>query len=94
MKPVFISEFGPVKNLVIQGVPRPTPTHGKALVRIHAFGINHAEIHMRRREWTGSVPISGIECVGVVEECPGGEIAVGVPLATLIGGLGRTVPGS
>ena len=49
---------------------------------------------MRRGEWAESVPISGIECVGTVDACPGGEFAVGEPVAAIMGGMGRTVPGS
>src|SRR4029077_2492725 len=37
---------------------------------------------------------SGIECVGVVKSCPGGEFAVGTKVAALMGGLGRTINGS
>ncbi|KFH41334.1 putative zinc-type alcohol dehydrogenase-like protein [Hapsidospora chrysogenum ATCC 11550] len=95
MKAIVISTPGSVENLVIRDdIPRPTPTRGTALIKIPAFGINHAEMHMRRGEWAESVPISGIECVGVVEDCPGGEIPARTPVAALMGGLGRTVPGS
>ncbi|KAF4444302.1 Quinone oxidoreductase PIG3 [Fusarium acutatum] len=95
MRAILISEFGPVENLVIKDVPRPSATlPSTALIRIKAFGINHAEMHMRRGEWAESVPISGIECVGIIEECPGGEFPPGTPVAALMGGLGRTIPGS
>lgn len=63
---------------------------GTALIRIKALGVNHAELHMRRGEWAESVPISGIECVGIIEECPGNEFVSGTPVAALMGGLGRT----
>ncbi|CVL06890.1 related to NADPH quinone oxidoreductase homolog PIG3 [Fusarium mangiferae] len=95
MRAILISEFGQVENLVIKDVPKPSVSApGTALIRIKAFGINHAEMHMRRGEWAESVPISGIECVGIIEECPGGEFTTGTPVATLMGGLGRTIPGS
>ncbi|KAM0428193.1 hypothetical protein ACHAPT_007094 [Fusarium lateritium] len=95
MKAIVISEFGPVENLVIKRVPKPSAQEpGTALIRVKAFGINHAEMHMRRGEWAESVPISGIECVGIIEDCPGGEFAPGTPVAALMGGLGRTIPGS
>jgi NADPH:quinone reductase-like Zn-dependent oxidoreductase len=35
-----------------------------------------------------------IECVGTIDACPGGELPVGLPVAALMGGLGRTIPGS
>lgn len=94
MKALIISAFGPPENLIIKDLPKPIPTTGTALIHIHAFGINHAEMHMRRGEWAESVPISGIECVGIIESCPGGEFQPGTPVAALMGGLGRTIPGS
>ncbi|KAI1015499.1 hypothetical protein LB504_010949 [Fusarium proliferatum] len=95
MRAILISEFGPVENLLIKDVPKPSASApGTALIRIKAFGVNHAEMHMRRGEWAESVPIRGIECVGIIEECPGGEFAIGTPVAALMGGLGRTIPGS
>src|SRR5262249_58922864 len=38
--------------------------------------------------------VSGIECVGLVKSCPGGEFATGTKVAALMGGLGRTINGS
>src|SRR5262245_63192217 len=49
---------------------------------------------MRKGEWAEIADVSGIECVGVVEACPGGEFAVGTKVAALMGGLGRTINGS
>ena len=51
-------------------------------------------MHMRKGEWAEWVPISGIECVGIVHACPGGEFAEGTTVATVMGGLGRTVSGT
>lgn len=74
MKAVLSSKFGPVKNLVIKDVPKPSATiPGTALIRVKTFGINHAEMHMRRGEWAESMPISGFECVGIIKHRPGGE---------------------
>ena len=36
---------------------------------------------MRRGEWAESMPIIGIECVGLVVACPSGEFAPGMPVA-------------
>src|SRR5262245_22672870 len=49
---------------------------------------------MRKGEWAEIADVSGIECVGVVESCPGGEFAFGTKVAALMGGLGRTINGS
>ncbi len=94
MRAIVIKQYGPVEGLVYQDLPQPEPQHGHVVIRVKAFGINHAEMHMRRGEWAESAPVSGIECVGIVAACPGGEFAVGQKVATLMGGLGRTINGS
>ena len=59
-----------------------------------AFGLNHAEMHMRRGEWAENADVIGIECVGIVKSCPGGEFPVGARVAAMMGGMGRTINGS
>jgi NADPH:quinone reductase len=75
-------------------MPEPEPKLGHVVIEVKAFGINHAEMHMRKGEWAEAAEISGIECVGIVKSCPGGEFAVGAKVAALMGGLGRTINGS
>src|SRR6516162_1212249 len=94
MRAIVIDGFGGVEHLVIKEIPEPQPKPGHAVIEVKAFGINHAEMHMRRGEWAEAAPVSGIECVGVVKSCPGGEFAVGTKVAALMGGLGRTINGS
>lgn len=94
MRAIVIKEYGPVEGLVFTDLPEPEPLEGHVVIEVKAFGINHAEMHMRRGEWAESVPVSGIECVGIVKACPGGEFAVGTKVAALMGGLGRTINGS
>jgi NADPH:quinone reductase-like Zn-dependent oxidoreductase len=91
---IVIDHFGGPDVLVFKDIPEPEPQPGHVVIQIKAFGINHAEMHMRRGEWAESMPISGIECVGIVKSCPGGEFAVGSKVAALMGGLGRTINGS
>ena len=94
MRAIVIKEYGPVEGLTYQDLPEPEPQHGHVVIQVKAFGINHAEMHMRRGEWAESAPVSGIECVGIVKSCPGGEFKPGQKVAALMGGLGRTVNGS
>jgi NADPH:quinone reductase-like Zn-dependent oxidoreductase len=56
--------------------PEPEPRAVHVVIQVKAFGINHAEVHMRRGEWAKAAPVSGIECVGLVKSCPGGEFHV------------------
>lgn len=90
----MISEFGGPEVLKRETVPKPTPVHGEVLVRVKAFGLNHAEMHMRKGEWDEWNPITGLECVGVVEACPSGDIPIGTKVAGVMGGMGRNRPGS
>jgi NADPH:quinone reductase-like Zn-dependent oxidoreductase len=64
------------------------------VIEVKAFGINHAEMHMRKGEWAEAAEISGIECVGIIKSCPNGEFKVGTKVAALMGGMGRTINGS
>ena len=95
MRAIVIDHFGPgLDSLVIKEMPEPEPKLGYVVIEVKAFGINHAEMHMRKGEWAEAAEISGIECVGIVKSCPGGEFAVGSKVAALMGGLGRTINGS
>src|SRR6476620_6668037 len=75
-------------------MPEPEPKDGHAVIAVKAFGINHAEMHMRKGEWAEIADVSGIECVGLIKSCPGEEFAIGTKVAALMGGLGRTINGS
>src|SRR5713226_8508424 len=94
MRAIVIEKFGGPENLVYKELPEPEPKAGHVVIEIKAFGINHAEMHMRRGEWAEAAKVSGIECVGLVKACPGGEFPVGAKVAALMGGLGRTINGS
>src|ERR1700761_2356920 len=94
MRAIVLEKFGGLDSLVYTELPEPEPLEGHVGIEIKAFGINHAEMHMRRGEWAEAANVSGIECVGVVKSCPGGEFPVGAKVAALMGGLGRTINGS
>ncbi|KAJ7905268.1 GroES-like protein [Mycena olivaceomarginata] len=101
MRAIVLERFGsPEDSLKLKDVPTPAPTPGHAIIKVKAFGINHAEMHMRRGEWAEYMPIIGIECVGViVSSLPatassGPALEPGTPVVTLMGGLGRTINGS
>lgn len=94
MRAIVIEKFGGPECLVYKELPEPEPIAGHVVIKEKAFGINHAEMHMRRGEWAEAAKVSGIECVGLVEACPGGEFPVGAKVAALMGGLGRTINGS
>src|SRR5258707_4830874 len=94
MRAIVRDGFGGVEHLVIKEIPDPEPKPGHVVINVMAFGINHAEMHMRRGEWAEAAPVSGIECVGVVKSCPGGEVKVGTKVAALMASLGLVINGS
>ena len=94
MRAIVIKKFGGLDGLAIENLPDPKPAVGQVLIQVKGFGINHAETHMRRGEWAEAAPVSGIECVGIVKECPGGEFAPGTKVVAFMGGMGRTIKGS
>src|SRR5947209_10184787 len=94
MRAIVIQNYGGPEQLVIQQLPDPEPQPGSVVIEVKAFGINHAEMHMRRGEWAEAAKVSGIECVGLVRACPDGQFSEGEKVAALMGGMGRTINGS
>jgi NADPH2:quinone reductase len=48
MRAIVLEKFGGLDSLVYKEIPDPEPRAGHVVVEIKAFGINHAEMHMRR----------------------------------------------
>ena len=51
MRAIIIKQFGGLESLAIENLPDPAPKPGSVLIEVKAFGINHAETHMRKGEW-------------------------------------------
>jgi NADPH:quinone reductase len=94
MRAIVITEPGGPEVLQIRELPDPVPAEGEVLIRVRAFGVNHAETHMRNGEWPEAAPVSGIEAAGTVVHDPAGALGEGTSVVTIMGGLGRTRNGS
>src|SRR5438874_5439063 len=94
MQAIVITENGGPEVLKLRELPDPAPSAGEVLIRVKAFGINHAETHMRKGEWPEATPISGIEAVGTVVDDPSGAVPRGTKVLAIMGGLGRVRNGS
>ncbi|MBA5604342.1 zinc-binding dehydrogenase [Duganella sp. FT3S] len=94
MKAMVRKAYGGPEVLVPREVDLPAPGAGDVLIEVRAFGLNRAELYMRRGEWGDAAPISGIECVGVVKDDPSGVLAPGQTVMACMGGMGRTANGS
>lgn len=82
-------------KLVVTDVPKPSPKHEEALIRITSAGVCHSDIHFIKGDWLGGkypMPIPlGHEGIGVIEELgPGAEkfIKVGDRVILGLGGTG------
>jgi NADPH:quinone reductase len=95
MRAVVLDAPGPPEALVIRDLPVPEPQFGWVLIRVRAFGLNRSELHMRLglAEGVTFPRVPGIEAVGEVAECPGGELTLGQQVAALMGGMGRAFDG-
>lgn len=87
MRAIVRRQFGGPEVLVIRELPNPEPKPGYVVIKVKAFGVNHAETHMREGEWPEIAEVSGIECAGLVEADPSGQLAVGQKVVALMGGM-------
>ena len=95
MRAVVLDAPGPASALTIRALPIPTAAPGWVLIRVKAFGLNRSELHTRLGLAQGvTCPrVLGIEAVGVVARCPGGEFPAGQQVAAMMGGMGRVFDG-
>ncbi len=94
MKAIVITAYGGPEVLAVAELPDPVPAPGEVLVRVRAFGLNHAEAYMRSGAWGEVAQVPGIECAGTVEADPSGRLAPGTVVVAILGGMGRTRNGS
>ncbi|MFJ8623261.1 zinc-binding dehydrogenase [Kitasatospora sp. NPDC093550] len=94
MKAMVISTHGGPEVLTAAELPDPVAAPGEVLIRVKAFGLNHAEAYMRSGAWGQVAAVPGIECAGLVEADPSGELPVGTRVVAILGGMGRTRNGS
>lgn len=52
----------------------PEATAGTAVVRVRAFGLNHAGVYFRAGAWGEVAKVSGIECAGEIADPPRGRV--------------------
>jgi NADPH2:quinone reductase len=94
MRAIVISAHGGPEVLTIRELPDPVPGPDDVLVRIKAFGLNRAELYMRDGSWGDLAPVPGIECAGLIEADPSGQLAIGTPVVAIMGGMGRSRNGT
>ena len=94
MRAIVVTEHGGPEVLRIQELPDPVANPGEILVRVKAFGLNHADTYMRSGVWPFGIPILGIEAAGTVADDQSGQLERGQPVVAIVGGMARTRNGS
>jgi NADPH2:quinone reductase len=94
VRAIVMTQHGGPEVLETRKLPDPKPAPGEVLIRVRAFGLNHADTYMRAGVWSFGIPVLGIECAGVVERDADGHLAPGTPVVALVGGLARERNGS
>jgi NADPH2:quinone reductase len=98
MRAIRLTGPAAADELTVTEVPIPEVAAGQVRIRVRAFGINESEVTSRKGE-SGpdfSFPrVLGIECVGTVDAVGNGvDLSIGQKVATMMGGLGRSIDGS
>lgn len=94
MRAIVITKYGGPEVLREQRLPIPEATADTVVVRVHAFGVNHAEAYFRRGLWGEVAQVTGIECAGEVHDPGGSKLSTGQRVFALMGGMGRSIDGS
>src|SRR2546421_12938542 len=87
MQAMIINQYGGPEQLVLREIPTPVPDNGEVLIKVRAFGINRAEVYMRKGLFGETTSVSGIECVGQVEDDSTGTLPRGQTVTTITGGM-------
>ena len=94
MRAIVMEHHGGPDVLQIRELPDPVPRDDEVLIRVRAFGLNHADTYMRSGVWPFGIPVLGIEAAGTVESDPSGRLARGTTVVALVGGMARDRNGS
>src|SRR6478609_2784387 len=94
MRAIVIGTPGGPEVLEERRLPIPEATKDTVVLRVRAFGLNHAEAYFRKGAWGDVAQVSGIECVGEVHDSGGSKLGKGQRALALMGGMGRSINGS
>ena len=94
MRAIVITKYGEPDVLREERLPIPEASPGTVVVRVKAFGLNHAEAFFRRGVWGDVAKVTGIECAGEVHEPGASDLRRGQRVFALMGGMGRSIAGS
>ncbi len=95
MKAAVTEKAGSPSVINVKEVPNPQSKEGWVLIEVKACGLNRSEMYTRQGHSPNVVfpRIQGIECVGLVEDCPSGKFKKGQKVAAIMGEMGREYDG-
>jgi len=96
MKAYVIETAGGPEVLHLRDIPTVTPNADEVRIAVRAFGLNRSEAYRRAGKMgpIDGLVVPGIEAVGEVIEDPSGTLRIGQRVATAMGGLQFSRPGS
>ncbi len=98
MKAVVLNGCCKAEDLRVSEIPLPKVCPGRVLVKIHAVGLNHSEVLLRKyeanNEYINTPIVPGIECVGEIADASDTNFMQGDRVIALMGGMGRSFNGS
>lgn len=98
MKAIRLDGPGSYEVLTPSEAPKPDVQPGWVRIQVKAFGVNESELTSRKGESDADFTfprILGIECVGIVDAVTeDSTLEVGQQVATMMGGMGRSIDGS
>lgn len=97
MQAIVVDARCAAEDLHVSNVPMPKAKPGWVLVRVHACGVNRAELIMRAEEadepYINTPVIPGIECAGEVIDPSDSTLLKGQRVVGIMGGMGRSFDG-
>lgn len=91
MKAITLTDLADPRSLVLTEVPDPVPKAGEVLVKVHAAGVNRADLLQARGHYpppAGASAILGLECAGTIVDAGDTGRKVGEEVACLLAGGG------
>jgi len=85
MRSIVLTGYGGYDKLQVQKLTKPKPANGQVVVRVHACGLNFADVMQRQGLYPSpkKPPFTpGLECAGTVEEL--GENVTGLKVGTRV----------
>ena len=97
MRAVVLDGSCTPEEMRVSKIPAPEAKPGWVLVKVHASGVNRAELILRQHEadepYINTPVVPGIECAGEVVDPSDSDLEAGQKVVGIMGGMGRSFDG-